>query len=88
MENAIASVYRVGKNGKIDKRRCNLHKVNFMRYADDFIVTADSENTAEALAELIKRFLKERGLELSEEKTHITHIADGFDFLGWTNRQI
>ena len=88
MESAIASMYHVDKKGKIDKRRYNRHKVNFARYADDFIVTADSEKTAEALAELIKRFLKERGLELSEEKTHITHIADGFDFLGWTNRQI
>nr|QNO50074.1 hypothetical protein NEPELPOK_00025 [Methanosarcinales archaeon ANME-2c ERB4] len=87
MESAIASVYHVGKNGKIDKRRYNLRKVNFVRYVDDFIVTADSEETTEALAELIKRFLKERGLELSEEKTHITHIDDGFDFLGWNFRK-
>jgi RNA-directed DNA polymerase len=32
-------------------------------------------------------FLKERGLELSEEKTHITHIKDGFDFLGFNVRK-
>jgi len=51
-----------------------------VRYADDFIVTADSEETAKEIAELIKEFLKERGLEFSEEKTHITHIDDGFDF--------
>ena len=42
----------------------------------------------EDIAEVVKEFLKERGLELSDEKTHITHIDDGFDFLGWTNRQI
>jgi len=87
MEEAIASVYHVGKNEKIDKTRYNSHKVNFVRYADDFIVTADSEETAKELAELIKEFLMERGLELSMEKTHITYINDGFDFLGWNFRK-
>jgi len=87
LEKAISSVYHVGKNGKIDKIRYNPHKVNFVRYADDFIVTADSEETAKELAKLIKELLKERGLELSEEKTHITHIDDGFDFLGWNFRK-
>jgi len=36
---------------------------------------------------LIKDFLKDRGLELSDEKTLITHIDDGFDFLGWNFRK-
>jgi len=36
---------------------------------------------------LIKEFLMERGLELSDKKTHITHIDDGFDFLGWNFRK-
>jgi len=87
MEEAISSVYHVGKNGEIDKRRYNPHKVNFARYADDFVVTADLEETAKDIAEVVKEFLKERGLELSEEKTHITHIDDGFDFLGWNFRK-
>ncbi len=87
MEKVISAMYHVGKNGEIDKRRYNSHKVNFMRYADDFIVTADSEEIAKEIAELIKEFLKERGLELSEEKTHITYIDDGFDFLGWNFRK-
>jgi len=87
MEKAIASRYHINKRGKIDKRRCNPHKVNFVRYADDFIVTAESEETAKEIAELIKGFLKERGLELSVEKTHITHIDVGFDFLGWNFRK-
>jgi hypothetical protein len=56
---------------EIDKRHCNHHKVNFVRYADDFIVTADSEETAKDIAELIKGFLKERGLELSAGRTII-----------------
>jgi len=65
----------------------NPKKVNFVRYADDFIVTADSEETASEVDEMIRRFLKERGLELSEKKTTITHIDDGFDFLGWNFRK-
>ena len=88
MEEAISSVYHVGNNnGRIDKRLYNPHKVNFARYADDFVVTADSKETAEDIAEVVKEFLKERGLELSGEKTHITHIDDGFDFLGWNFRK-
>jgi len=62
-------------------------KVNFVRYADDFIATADSVETAKEVTRMIRRFLKERGLELSEEKTAITHIEDGFDFLGWNFRK-
>lgn len=62
-------------------------KVNFVRYCDDFVVTADSEDTAEEIKELLKTYLKERGLELSEDKTLITHIIDGFDFLGWNFRK-
>ena len=87
MEKAISAVYHVGKNWEIDKRRYNPHKVNFMRYVDDFIVTANSEETTKELAELIKEFLMELGLELSEEKTHITHLYDGFNFLGWNFRK-
>jgi RNA-directed DNA polymerase len=87
LEKAIASRYHVGKTGRIDKSRYNHNKVNFVRYADDFIVTADSEAILEDIAELIRRFLKERGLELSEEKTRITHIDCGFDFLGWNFRK-
>ena len=87
LEMAIASRWHVTKSGIIDKGSCNPHKVNFVRYADDFIVTAVSEETAEEIAELIKGFLKERGLELAEEKTQITHIDDGFDFLGWNFRK-
>jgi len=83
IENAIAAKYYPGKSGK--KR--NPKKVNFLRYADDFIVTADSEETAKEIVELICSFLKERGLELSEEKTLITHINIGFDFLGWNFRK-
>ena len=70
-----------------EKKSRNPQKVNFVRYSDDFIVTADSEETANEVAGMIRQFLKERGLELSEKKTLITHIDDGFDFLGWNFRK-
>lgn len=59
-------------------------KVNFIRYADDFIVTAASKELLETKVKpLVTQFLSERGLALSETKTVITHVADGFDFLGF-----
>lgn len=63
-------------------------KVNFIRYADDFIATADSPSLLEdAIIPLIDKFLSTRGLRLSPEKTRIVHIDDGFDFLGFNIRK-
>ena len=58
-------------------------KVHLARYADDFIVTAGSEKTAQRVMDTIAGFLAERGMALSDEKTKITRVSDGFDFLGW-----
>ena len=63
------------------------NKVNLVRYADDFIITAASRETAERAKEVIRAFLESRGLMLSEEKTLVTHIEDGFDMLGWNFRK-
>lgn len=58
-------------------------KVNFVRYADDFIITGNSRELLEnEVTPLVTQFLKERGLELSKEKTRVTHVTQGFDFLG------
>lgn len=63
-------------------------KIHFVRYADDFIITGISkELLAEQVQPLIEEFLKERGLSLSAEKTKISHINDGFDFLGFNVRK-
>ncbi|WP_155397855.1 RNA-dependent RNA polymerase family protein [Methanosarcina mazei] len=51
------------------------------------IVTANSEEIAGEVKEQIKDFLKDRGLELSNEKTLITRVDEGFDFLGWNFRK-
>ncbi|EIO2936162.1 TPA: group II intron reverse transcriptase/maturase [Vibrio parahaemolyticus] len=64
------------------------YRVNFVGYADDFIVTGHSKECLEnEVKPLIAGFLAERGLALSEEKTKITHINDGFDFLGFNLRK-
>src|ERR1043166_9420524 len=63
-------------------------QVNLIRYADDFIITGISKEVLEdEIKPLVTDFLQERGLELSEEKTRITHIEDGFDFLGQNVRK-
>jgi RNA-directed DNA polymerase len=63
-------------------------KIHFVRYADDFIITGDSkELLAERVQPLIEKFLRKRGLSLSAEKTRISHINDGFDFLGFNIRK-
>lgn len=64
------------------------NKVRTIVYADDFIVTGKSKEFLEneVLSE-IRKFMGERGLELSPEKTVITHIRDGFDFLGQNIRK-
>lgn len=65
----------------------NRLSIGLVRYADDFIVTSrNKENLEDALIQ-IKQWLSERGLEISEEKTRIVHIKDGFDFLGFNLRQ-
>lgn len=86
IESLLANRYHTNKSGKVNISY-NSNKVNFVRYADDFIVTADSKETAEEIEKIVQGFLMERGLELSNEKTRITHIDDGFDFLGWSFRK-
>ncbi|MEJ2750603.1 MAG: reverse transcriptase domain-containing protein, partial [Anaerolineae bacterium] len=63
-------------------------RVNLIRYADDFIVTGKSKRILETIVKpAIEEFLAKRGLTLSEEKTAITHIRDGFTFLGQSLRK-
>lgn len=82
LERLLVSHY--SKTSRAGKRA----KVNFVRYADDFIVTGSSQELLEQeVKPLVEQFMRERGLELSPEKTVITHIEQGFDFLGQTIRK-
>lgn len=63
-------------------------KVNLVRYADDFIITGATKELLEnKVKPLVGKFLATRGLILAEEKTRITHIEEGFDFLGQNIRK-
>ena len=74
LERLLASHF--SKTSRAGKRA----KVNLIRDADDFCVTGSSKELLEQEVEpLVKQFLKERGLELSPEKTVVTHIEQGFD---------
>jgi RNA-directed DNA polymerase len=75
-----------GSKARQRNRRKGLANVRFVRYADDWCVfiTRGSKRYAERLREEIAQFLRKKcSLELSMEKTHITHVRDGFAFLGF-----
>jgi RNA-directed DNA polymerase len=62
--------------------------VNLIRYADDFIITGRTKELLEGeVKPLVEQFLQPRGLELSPKKTVITHVEQGFDFLGQNVRK-
>lgn len=63
-------------------------KVQVVRYADDFVILADSKELLESeIKPWVEQFLLVRGVELSQEKTQIACITEGFDFLGWNFRK-
>jgi RNA-directed DNA polymerase len=66
------------------RRRKQLPNWRIVRYADDFVVLVNgSRADTEALREEVSQVLTPMGLRLSEEKTQVTHLADGVDFLGF-----
>lgn len=58
------------------------HEVAFVRYADDFVMLFKNEDDAKQRFEKLKTYLASLKLTLEESKSHITHIAEGFTFLG------
>ncbi|MCD6056455.1 MAG: ltrA 3 [Gammaproteobacteria bacterium] len=63
-------------------------KINISVYADDFIITGSTKEVLEnTVKPIVEAFMYERGLTLSKEKTKITHINEGFDFLGMNVRK-
>nr|WP_295937568.1 group II intron reverse transcriptase/maturase [uncultured Acidovorax sp.] len=71
--------------GVVKARRA---KVNVVRFADDFVITGSSRELLEIeVRPWVEAFLAKRGLRLSLEKTCVTHIDRGFDFLGWNFRK-
>lgn len=87
LEAHIDKACGIKKYGK-KQYRYNPHIIHFIRYADDFIVTCRTESyLKQTVLPTIQAFLEPRGLSLSDDKTHITHIEQGFDFLGQNVRK-
>ncbi|GGA56481.1 hypothetical protein CYANOKiyG1_77400 [Okeania sp. KiyG1] len=63
------------------------NRYGFIRYADDFVVTATCRKDLEEILPQIEEWLAQKGLQLNREKTRIVHISDGFNFLGFNLRQ-
>ena len=73
---------------RLGAKRLKNRKVQVVRYADDFVILADSKEFLEAeIKPWVEHFLSVRGVALSQEKTRITSITIGFDFLGWNFRK-
>ena len=86
--NGLESGLQAHLMAQVGKRKAGMLKVNVVRYADDFVITGNSKELLEQeVKPWVEQFLAVRGLQLSEEKTHIVHIDDGFDFLGWNFRK-
>lgn len=81
MEQAVGVSYK-----KLRDYTAITSKRALIRYADDFVIFAETRNDAEAAQDTIADWLRGRGLELSQEKTKIRHLKEGFDFLGFNIR--
>ncbi len=82
METALGVKYR-SINGGVNLQS----KRAIVRFADDFAVFCETQEDAEASRQILEEWMKVRGLTLSEEKTRIVHLSEGFDFLGFNIRQ-
>lgn len=94
MEDAL-TVRKILKNGRVlittdgvkyNTKGENMGKRAVVRYADDFVVFCESKEDAEQSVKILTEWLKDRGLQLSEEKTKVVHLSEGFDFLGFNIR--
>ena len=86
---ALALIVLSGLEAKLaQKFKGNRDKIHAIIYADDFVITGESKEVLETeVTPLVEQFLAERGLQLSKEKSRITHISQGFDFLGFHIRK-
>lgn len=83
MEEELGVKYQSSKQGYF----LNENSIGIVKYADDFVIICKTKEEAETMFEKLNPYLEKRGLTLAEDKTKITHIKDGFDFLGFNVRQ-
>jgi RNA-directed DNA polymerase len=69
---------------RVKRRRAGTPAMRLVRYADDFVImVGGNRSDAESLREEVSSVLAQMGLRLSNAKTRVCHIDEGFDFLGW-----
>lgn len=86
--NGLESGLAAHLKAKFGSHKAKAQKVNVVRYADDFVITGVSKEVLDGeVKPWVVRFLAERGLQLSAEKTHTVPMDEGFDFLGWNFRK-
>jgi RNA-directed DNA polymerase len=83
MEKELGVKYHLNKGDHHLARK----SVGVITYADDFVVVCKTKEDAISMYEKLKRYLHKRGLMLASDKTKVTHISEGFDFLGFNLRQ-
>jgi len=89
MERLFSCEYSTGRLRPPFQRNGLDKGVNLIRYADDFVVTAPTREVVETyIRPRIEEFLRERGLKISETKTRVISIDEGFNFLGFHIRKI
>lgn len=86
MESTLGIEYKLVRHGDMITYE-NHTPYTVCRYADDFVIMCETKKEAEDLYLVLKDYLSDRGLTLSDEKTRITHIMEGFDFLGFNVRK-
>lgn len=86
MEDFLGIPYKVAQRATGTTYSCP-SDVKIVRYADDFVIMCETEEKANSMFEQLQPYLKIRGLELAPDKTKVTHIRDGFDFLGFQIRR-
>jgi RNA-directed DNA polymerase len=88
MERLFGAEDKQGRHVPPSQRRGINRGISLVRYADDLVVTAPTREVLETyVVPKLSAFLAERGLQLSEAKTRIVHIDEGFNFLGFTVRR-
>nr|WP_239695531.1 group II intron reverse transcriptase/maturase [Priestia filamentosa] len=87
MEEEIGIVYKKtykpGGGYKVDPK-CKIGRV---LYADDFVIVTETKEQAQSMYQKLIPYLQKRGIKLSADKTRVTHIENGFNFLGFSLRQ-
>ena len=77
------------KSGKNQGKKVNQYRqtYGYIRYADDFLITARTRQDLETIVPVVTEWLANRGLQFNLEKTRITNVDEGFNFLGFHIRK-